>query len=94
MTKSSGKVVRLTSTVRVSLFDRILLRKIYGNNGSFSILVIANGVAREIDLSVSKPATPEAESDDYETPQEVRVNDRSTMPPIEIASAPDYSEMI
>jgi hypothetical protein len=79
--------------VRVSLFDRILLRKIYYNNGSFSILVIANGVAREIDLSVSKPATPEIESDYYETPQEIIINGQSTVPPRETASAPDYSEM-
>ena len=57
--KSSGKIIRLTSTVRVSLFDRILLRKIYDNNGSFTILVIANGVAREIDLSVNKPQPPQ-----------------------------------
>ena len=74
------------------MFDRILLRKIYNNNGSFTILVIANGVAREIDLSNSKPTIPEVESDYYETPQELRVDGSNTVPR-EIASAPGYAEM-
>ena len=57
-----------------------------------SILVIANGVAREIDLSTRKPLIPEVESDYYETPQELR-EDNSITVPKEIASAPGYAEM-
>jgi hypothetical protein len=63
----------------VSLFDRILLRKIYDNNGTFTLLVIANGVARELEVSTNIPIAPEIESDDYETPQEVRESARITM---------------
>jgi hypothetical protein len=90
--KSSGKIIKLTSTVRVSLFDRILLRKIYDNNGSFTILVIANGVARELDLSTRKPIVPEVESDYYETPQEIRA-ENSPIIPREIPSTVIYAEM-
>ena len=75
--KSSGKTIRITNNVRVSLFDRILLRKIYDNNGSFTLLVIANGVARELEVYI--PIAPEIESDDYETPQEIRESARITM---------------
>jgi hypothetical protein len=90
--KSSGKIIKLTSTVRVSLFDRILLRKIYDNKGSFTILVIANGVARELDLSNRKQIVPELESDYYETPQEIRAGTSPNVP-IERSSAVTYAEM-
>jgi hypothetical protein len=46
MVKSSRNVVRSTNTVQVSLFDRILLRKMCNNNCTFSMLLIANDIAR------------------------------------------------
>ena len=61
------------------MFDRILLRKIYDNNGSFTLLVISNGVARELEVSTNIPLVPEIESDDYETPQATREASRITM---------------
>ena len=42
-------------------------------------LVIANGVARELDLSTRKPSVPEVDSDYYETPQEAREEARNTI---------------
>jgi hypothetical protein len=60
---------------------------------SYSILLIANGVAREIDLSVSQTTTLAIEGDEYETPQETRTVEDNTMPKLEIISEPDYSEM-
>jgi hypothetical protein len=93
MTKSDGNVVRLTNTVQVSLFDRILLRKICNNDCSFSILLIANGLAREIDLSVSTSANLATNEDEYETLQETIALENTTVPKIEIKSEPEYSEM-
>jgi hypothetical protein len=93
MTKSDGNVVRLTNTVQVSLFDRILLRKICNNNCSFSILLIANGLAREIDLSVSTPDKLETIEDEYETPQETVALENPTVPKKEIKTEPEYSDM-
>ena len=51
---------------------------------SYSILLIANGVAGEIDLSISKSATLAIKGDGYETPQEAITVKQSTRPTIEI----------
>jgi hypothetical protein len=51
MTKSTNNILRLTNTVHMSLFDRVLLRKISNHNCSYSLLLIANGIARGIHLS-------------------------------------------
>ena len=94
MTKSDGNVVRLTNTVQVSLFDRILLRKICNNDCTFSMLLITNGLAREIDLSISDSTNVATIiEDDYETPQETVALEQPTIPKIEIKSEPDYADM-
>jgi hypothetical protein len=51
ITKSTNNILRLTDTAHVSMFDRILLRKISSHMCSYSLLRITNGIAREIDLS-------------------------------------------
>ena len=55
MTKSTNNVLRLPNTVHVSLFDRMLLRKISSHMCTYYLLLITNWIAHDIDLSDTPP---------------------------------------
>ena len=73
ITKSNNMILQLPNIFHVSLFDRILLRKISSGLCIYSLLLIVNGIGhnidqadtpREVDLAIASPDLA-IEANDY-----------------------------
>jgi hypothetical protein len=91
--KSTNIAIRLPDTVHISFFDRILFRKISSEMCIYSLLLIANGIAHNIDRLATSPEISSAvvaletpvENDEYLIARETPIANRNSH---------DYAEMM